>query len=60
LENQEWPEGQTTDGNTACLYGKDLFVWLMTDTAGTQCEFLQFVFIPRIHFGKAEVAYHHH
>ena len=28
----------------------------MTDTAGTQYEFLQFVFIPRIHFGKAQLA----
>jgi len=23
-------------------------------------EFLPFVFMPRIHFGKAEVAYRHH
>jgi len=38
------------------VYGKDVFVWLPTGTY----VYLLFVFVPHIHFGKAEVAYHHH
>ena len=38
------------------VYGKDVFVLLPTDT----CVYLLFVFVPHIHFGKAEVAYRHH
>ena len=60
LGNQEWPEERTTDGNTAHVYGKNVFVWLPTDTASTQYELLPFVFISCIHFGKIEVAYRHH
>jgi len=44
------------------VYGKDVFIWLPTDTAAGQVrtyEFLPLVFVPHIHFGKAEVAYHH-
>ena len=38
------------------VYGKDVFVLLPTGTY----VYLLFVFVPHIHFGKAEVAYHHH
>ena len=53
-------EGRTTDGNTACLYGKDVLVWLPTDTASMHVQVLPFVFFSRIHFGKEEAAYRHH
>ena len=40
-----------------------MFVWLLTDAASLllhMYKFLPFVFVPRICFGKAEAAYHHH
>ena len=49
-------EGRTTDGSTARLYCKDMFVWLPTDTASRYVWVLLFVLVPHIHFGKAEVA----
>jgi len=42
----------------AIQHGKDLFVRLL-DTASCYMVLL-FVFMPRIHFEKAEVAYQHH
>ena len=42
--------------------GKDVFVWLLTDAARLlqhMHEFLLFVSVPRIHFGKSEAAYCH-
>ena len=59
LESQEW-HWRTNNSNTARLYSKHVFVWLPTDTAARQVytyELLPFVFVPRIHFGKAEEAY---
>ena len=52
LEAKIGVEGQTTDGNTAHLYSKDVLAWLLTDMA------IPFKSVP--HFGKAEAAYHHH
>jgi len=47
-------EGQTTDGNTACLTGKDVFVQLPDKES---CyTVLPFVFVPCIHFEKVAVA----
>ena len=47
-------EGRTTDGNTARLNGKDVFVWLL-DKASCYMV-LPFVFMPCIHFEKVAVA----
>ena len=47
-------EGRTTDGNTARLNGKDMFVWL-PDKASC-CMVLPFVFMLCIHFEKVAVA----
>jgi len=40
--------------------GKDVFVWLLTDTSSPLVWGLSFVFLLHIHHCKAEVAYCHH
>jgi len=60
LENQEWFEWQTTDGNTARLQWQGC-VCMATDGHGKYTvRVLTICILPSHPLGKVEGAYHHH
>ena len=50
-------EGQTTDGNTAHLYSKDVFAWLPTDTASNTIQICASLWKGRSSISPSQTSY---